>query len=121
MRTCLSFLTVEYMRQGIPVGLACSKAIERLKQLTPLHKFEGCNPALGTGSGGVTVGSPTDGGNAPALVVGIVAMDKYGTVSIHTNLALNLLKLLLSLVLRRWEGLQRSMQATCPVVSLTSQ
>ena len=32
MRTCLSFLVVEYMRQGISVGEACKKGIERLLQ-----------------------------------------------------------------------------------------
>ena len=32
MRVCLSFLVVEQMRMGVPVGEACRRGIRRLKQ-----------------------------------------------------------------------------------------
>lgn len=33
LRTCLSFLVVEYMRTGDPPGLACTKSIKRLEEV----------------------------------------------------------------------------------------
>lgn len=33
LRTCLSFLVVEYMRAGDPPGLACKKGIARLEEI----------------------------------------------------------------------------------------
>src|SRR4051812_39414102 len=87
MRTCLSFLVVEYMRQGISVGEACKKGIERLLQLQPLHTFTSGTSSAGVSGSVGAVGSGVDR-TAPSmetmhstLVVGVMAMDKYGNVS----------------------------------------
>lgn len=82
MRTCLSFLVVEFMRNGASVGEACRKGIERIKQLKPLHTFVGQSAEI-TCSIGVSAQDTMHS----SLVVGVVAMDIHGNVSL---LSLNL-------------------------------
>lgn len=94
MRTCLSFLVVEYMRQGISVGEACKKGIERLLTLQPLHTFTASSSFASSdggscGSGGASCGASSTDRTAPSLetmhstlVVGVVAMDKFGNVRV---------------------------------------
>ena len=65
LRTCLSFLVVELMRQGHAPGKACAMGIERLKRLVP--------PSDGTMHGS-------------SLVVGVVAMNTDGTVGAASTL-----------------------------------
>lgn len=67
LRTCLSFLVVELMRQGYTPGKACSIGIERLKSLVP--------PSDGTASM-----------HGSSLVVGVVAMNAEGTVGAASTL-----------------------------------
>ena len=79
MRTCMSFLIVEYMRMGVPVGEACRKGIERLLALTPLYQLK-------QGVGTSTQWFPSGGAapQHPMLAVGVVAMDANGNVrAIH--------------------------------------
>lgn len=83
MRACLCFLVVEFMRSGDSVGEACTKGVQRLLKLRPLHSFAPTSStasaaAAGTCSGGITPGSGST--MHPTLVVGIVAMDKHGNV-----------------------------------------
>ena len=66
MRCCLSFLAVEFMRQGHSPQEACSMAIQRLQQLHDAHP-----PAENMHS---------------TLVVGIVAMDRDGRVGAASTL-----------------------------------
>jgi isoaspartyl peptidase/L-asparaginase-like protein (Ntn-hydrolase superfamily) len=58
MRTCASFLVVEYMRHGMDVQEACSKAIQRVMKLKP----------------------PPQQTMHSTLVVAVLAMDKNGKV-----------------------------------------
>ena len=60
MRTCLSFLVVELMRQGLTAQQACREGIRRMKEELVLSKQ-----------------SMHD-----KLTVGIIAMDKHGNVRI---------------------------------------
>ena len=66
MRSCLSFLCVEYMRQGLSPNEACRKSIERIMSLTP------------PSSSVIKMHSQ--------LVVGIIAMDKLGNVGAASTL-----------------------------------
>ena len=70
MRVCISFLTVELMRSGSDPQTACTKAIERVLQLTRDTQ----RPAM----------------HSEGLVVGVVAMNIEGVVGAastldHTN------------------------------------
>jgi isoaspartyl peptidase/L-asparaginase-like protein (Ntn-hydrolase superfamily) len=80
MRSCLSFLVVEFIKQGLSPQQACSKAIQRLMQLPHAHKSDRDSMQKNM---------------YPKLTVGIVAMDKYGNVSAMVSLtkssSLNLL------------------------------
>ena len=59
MRTCLSFLVVEYMRQGYTPKVACQMGIDRLLAIPPTTSGDKMHSSL---------------------VVGVIAMDKFGKV-----------------------------------------
>jgi hypothetical protein len=61
MRTCVSFCIVENIRRGMSVQEACAEGLRRIKALKPK------NQNLAT--------------MHPKLVVGVIAMDKFGNVS----------------------------------------
>ncbi len=61
MRTCVSFLIVESIRNGMSVQEACVSGIRRIQALVPKK------PTLDT--------------MHTKLVVGVIAMDKHGNVS----------------------------------------
>jgi hypothetical protein len=89
---------VEYIRAGDPPGTACRKAIQRLKALVPLQKIgnQGTKIGkptkignLGTGAGSVQTSVALSQDNLGSqdtmhstLVVGVVAMDAQGNVSV---------------------------------------
>ena len=70
MRTCLSFLVVEYMRQGKEVDEACRLGIARLEAL--VYKPSSSSPSS---SSKVSAEKMHD-----RLTVGVVAMDIHGNV-----------------------------------------
>lgn len=65
MRTCISFMVVEYIRHGTPVQEACRLAIERLQRLPPSYGTDKMHTSL---------------------VVGIVAMDRFGNIGAASTL-----------------------------------
>jgi N4-(beta-N-acetylglucosaminyl)-L-asparaginase len=73
MRTCLSFLVVEFMRQGCSVQEACRRGIERVLELEPVPV-----PVVGRGDG-ADVQQQT---MYSKLTVGVIAMDALGNVSV---------------------------------------
>lgn len=64
MRTCATFLVVELMRQGVDVQAACVRAVQRIASLRPAHSEH----------------------MHSKLVVGVLAMDKYGRVGAASTL-----------------------------------
>ena len=84
MRACLSFLVVEYMHMGIPVGEACKRSIERLQSLIPLHQIKGKQTTAATCSQGIT--PILQNTQHSSLVVGVVAVDVNGNVRQKTLL-----------------------------------
>lgn len=72
MRTCLSFLVVEYMRQGKEVDEACRLGIARLEAL--VYKPSSSSPSSSSSSK-VSAEKMHD-----RLTVGVVAMDTHGNV-----------------------------------------
>lgn len=65
MRICLSFLVVEYMRNGKNVQEACRLGIQRLKALVPPRDKDTMHSTL---------------------VAGVVAMDRYGVIGAASTL-----------------------------------
>ena len=70
MRKCLSFLVVEYIRDGLSPQEACVKGIERIRKLPRAVKDDKF----------IVKEKPK---MYPALTVGIVAMDRHGNVGLH--------------------------------------
>jgi isoaspartyl peptidase/L-asparaginase-like protein (Ntn-hydrolase superfamily) len=63
MRTCVSFCIVENIRRGMNVQEACVEGLRRIKALKPKrHNLATMHPKL---------------------VVGVIAMDKFGNVSVY--------------------------------------
>mmetsp|Transcript_12081 Transcript_12081/g.20179 ORF Transcript_12081/g.20179 Transcript_12081/m.20179 type:complete len:165 (+) Transcript_12081:1066-1560(+) len=96
MRLCLSFLVVEYMRQGVAVGEACQRSITRLKELIPLHNIDAKGDITGKTCTNALLGVHGDVGDSndantldtmhTTLVVGVVAMDPQGNVGAASTL-----------------------------------
>lgn len=83
LRTCLSFLVVEYMRAGDPPGLACKKGIARLFLIT----------GGGGGAGDVGVQTPGCDGESnnvlrmhERLTVAVMAMSPGGEIGAASTL-----------------------------------
>lgn len=87
MRGCLSYLVVEFMRQGLSPQEACTRTIERLLNLPHL-------PGQDSSDNGNTSASASDENSKKAsmheasLVVGVIAMDKFGNVCFNICCAL---------------------------------
>lgn len=69
MRVCLSFLVVEYIRQGMSPQMACAKGIERVMSLRPAAK-----------SDQFASSREVEKTMHVKLTVGVIAMDRHGNV-----------------------------------------
>lgn len=72
MRTCLSFLVVEMMRQGLSPQQACCEGIKRIHELVPSH-VEGIDD--------------NDQSMHVKLTVGVIAMDALGNIGAASTLS----------------------------------
>lgn len=83
MRTCISFLIVEFMRQGHSPQDACSMAIKRFQELEPDFHHEDEQKEGGESTGGQSCEKRMH----VKLTVGVVAMDKAGRVGAASTLS----------------------------------
>lgn len=78
LRTCLSFLVVEYMREGLSPTLACRRGIERLKEIVIRDR-----PVVGIGVGS---GEDSKDHMYQRLTVAVMAMSPDGEIGAASTL-----------------------------------